>query len=125
MRMVRDVACRMDFGVLDTMAMDALDYIRNDWKAALLAQPRQSIVGDDEDVPLVDFITQPKIVKALLRSRADLLAEAGYMQNVAANWDNVTFNLTGSTLQFSIPVDLVPALHNIMVDEVATVPAGT
>jgi phage tail sheath gpL-like len=124
MRIVRDVACRTDFGVLDTMAMDALDYIRSDFAAALTAQPRQSIVADDAELPLVDFITQPKVVKALLRSRADLLQAAGYMTNVAANWDNVTVNLSGSTLQMAIPVSLVPALHNTMVRLDTAVPPG-
>jgi phage tail sheath gpL-like len=124
MRMVRDVACRMDFGVLDTNAMDVLDYIRSDFQAALTANPRQSIVGDDEDLPLVEFMTQPKVVKGLLRSRCDLLAKAGYMQNVATNWPNVNVELVGSTLSLSVPVDLIPALHNIMTRIDATVPAG-
>ena len=120
----RDVACRMDLGVLDTMAMDALDYIRNDFATALLSQPRQSIVADDQEVPLVEWMTQPSIVKSFLRSRADMLASAGYMTNVASNWENVTLNLDGSTLQLAIPISLIPALHNYMVRLDATVPAG-
>jgi len=122
--MSRDVACRMDFGVLDTMAMDALDYIRNDFTAALLSQPRMSIVADDADLPLVEWITQPKVVKAFLRARAEQLEAAGYMTNVASNWDNVTINLSGSTLQLAIPISLIPALHNYMVRLDATVPPG-
>jgi phage tail sheath gpL-like len=124
MRMVRDVACRMDFGVLDTNAMDVLDYIRLDFQQALAAQSRMMIVDDDADMPLVEFCTQPKQVKALLRSRADLLAKEGYMTNVATNWANVTTNLSGSTLQIAIPVDLIPALHNIMTRLDAVVPPG-
>lgn len=124
MRIVRDVACRTDFGVLDTQAMDSLDYIRSDWAGALAAQARQMIVGDDEDLPLVEFCTQPKIVKGLLRSRSDMLASAGYMQNLDKNWPNVTTNLSGSTLQIAIPVDLIPGLHNIMIREDAKVPPG-
>jgi phage tail sheath gpL-like len=109
MQMVRDVACRTDLGVLDTNAMDVLDYVRLDFGQALAANPRQSIVGDDEEMPLVEFITQPKVVKALLRSRADALAKEGYLQNVAANWVNVSVNLSGSTLQMSIPVSMAGA----------------
>ena len=124
MELCRDVACRMDFGVLDTMAMDALDYIRSDFAATLNAQRRMSIVADDADLPPVDFITQPKVVKGLLRSRADALAKAGYMTNVATNWPNVTVNLSGSTLQLALPIDLIPALHNVQVRMDATVPAG-
>ena len=120
----RDVSCRIDLGMLDTQAMDSLDYIREDMQAALVAQRRMSIVADDADLPPVDFITQPKVVKALLRSRADLLAKAGYMTNVATNWPNVTTNLSGSTLQIALPIDLIPALHNIMARLDATVPPG-
>lgn len=120
----RDVSCRMDFGVLDTQAMDALDYIRSDFEATLKAQNRLSIVEDDADLPPVEFITQPKVIKGLLRSRADMLAKAGYMTNVAALWPNVVVNLDGSTLQLSVPVALIPALHNIMVRMDATVPPG-
>ncbi len=120
----RDVSCRQDFGVLDTMAMDVLDYIRNDFASAILSQPRQSIVADDQEVPLLEWVTQPGIVKTFLRSRADMLASAGYMTNVASNWENVAVNLVGSTLQLAIPVSLIPALHNYMVRLDATVPAG-
>ncbi len=120
----RDVSARTDFGVLDTQTMDSLDFIRSDFEAVLKAQRRMSIVSDDADLPPVDFITQPKVVKALLRSRADLLAKAGYMTNVAKNWPNVNTNLSGSTLQISLPVDLIPGLHNYMVRMDAAVPPG-
>ncbi|MEE9367148.1 MAG: hypothetical protein V3W44_10700 [Dehalococcoidales bacterium] len=123
-QMVRDVSCRIDLGMLDTQAMDSLDYIREDFQATLTAQRRMSIVADDADLPPVDFITQPKVVKGLLRSRSDLLAKAGYMTNVAANWPSVTTNLSGSTLQIALPIDLIPALHSIMARLDATVPPG-
>jgi len=123
-QIVRDVCCRTDLGLFDTQGMDALDYIREDWEATLVAQRRLSIVEDTADLPPVEFITQPKVIKALLRSRADLLANAGYMTNVAENWPSVTVNLSGSTLQIAVPIDLIPALHNIMVRIDATVPPG-
>jgi phage tail sheath gpL-like len=122
--MVRDVACRTNFGVLDTNVMDVLDYIREDFRAALVAEPRLSIVDDDAEKPPVDFITSPRQIRGLLRSRADLLEQAGYMTNVETNWPNVVTNLSGSTLQLSIPVSLIPALHNIMVRLDAAVPPG-
>ena len=121
----RDVARRVHLGVLDTQCMDSLDYIRSDFETTLTAQRRMSIVADDADLPLVEFMTQPKVIKALLRSRADLLASAGYMTNVAANWPSVTVNLSGSTLQLALPIDLIPALHNLMVRMDADVPPGT
>jgi phage tail sheath gpL-like len=122
---VRDVCCRTSYGVLDTNAMDCLDYIRNDFATALTAQERLSIVDEDADKPPVDFITDPGKIRGLLRSRADLLEQAGYMTNVATNWPNVVTNLSGSTLQLAIPVALIPALHNIMVRLDAAVPAGS
>ncbi len=124
MAIVRDVTCRTNFGVLDTQAMDSLDFIRLDFSVALNANPRQIIVGDDEEVPLVDYATQPSIIKSMLRSRADILAPQGYMQNVAANWENVVINLSGSTVQISIPVSLIPGRHNTQVRLDAAVPPG-
>ncbi len=120
----RDVACRTSFGVLDTQAMDSLDYIRSDFQVTLTAQARMSIVGDDADLPPVEFITQPKVIKGLLRSRANLLEKAGYMTDVAKNWPNVTVNLSGSTLQLALPIALIPGLHNIMVRMDAAIPPG-
>jgi phage tail sheath gpL-like len=124
LEMCRDVMCRTNFGVVDSQVMDSLDYIRADFANALTANPRQSIVADDADLPPVDFITQPKAIKALLRARADMLADAGYMTNVATNWDSVVVNLSGSTLQLTIPVDLIPGLHNQMVRMDVAVPPG-
>ncbi|KKL03776.1 hypothetical protein LCGC14_2622720, partial [marine sediment metagenome] len=100
------------------------DFIRLDFSVALNANPRQIIVGDDEEVPLVDYATQPSIIKSMLRSRADILAPQGYMQNVAENWENVVINLSGSTVQISIPVSLIPGRHNTQVRLDAAVPPG-
>jgi phage tail sheath gpL-like len=124
MALVRDVTCRAGFGVLDTQAIDSLDFIRLDFAGALNKNPRQIIVDDGEEVPLVDYATTPGIIKSFLRSRADLLAPLGYMQKVAENWENVSVNLSGSTVQLSIPISLIPGRHNTMVRLDAAVPPG-
>jgi len=124
MEICRDVACRMDFGVMDSQTMDNLDYIRSDWAAAIRANPRMSIVADDADVPNLDWVTQPAVVKGELLGRAKMLEAAGCMTNVDTNWQYVTTNLSGSTLQIQIPVDLVPGLHNTQIREDAKVPPG-
>jgi hypothetical protein len=46
------------------------------------------------------------------------------MQKVAENWENVSVNLSGSTVQLSIPISLIPGRHNTMVRLDAAVPPG-
>jgi phage tail sheath gpL-like len=115
MVMVRDVSCRTEFGVLDGEVMDVLDYTRAAVAAKLTSLGRASIVDDDESVPPVEHITQPAAIKALIRTVFDELADTGYLTNVADNWDNVIIELSGSTVQMSIPTDVIPQLHNKMI----------
>jgi len=115
MVLVRDVISRTSFGVVDGTIMDSLDYVRASVAAKLATLSRMSIVDDDEDPPPVEHITQPGSIKALIRTVFNDLEAKGYVTNVADNWDNVVVELSGTTVALSIPTDIVPQLHNIMV----------
>jgi len=114
MAMVRNVMCRTSFGVVDGTIMDSLDYVREAVKAKLALLVRMSIVGDDEDPPPVEHITQPSAIKAMIKATFDELQDEGYLTNVDDNWPSVVIELDGTTVQISIPTDIVPQLHNIM-----------
>jgi phage tail sheath gpL-like len=121
-RVVREVIVLTLYGVVDGAVMDVYDYTRDYWASVISANlSRASIVSDTAVLPPVPHITRPKAVKSLLRGATDQLEQIGYLTNVETNWESVVVETTANTIKLSIPCEMVPQLHNVMISEQAAV----
>jgi phage tail sheath gpL-like len=116
-RIVRAVSIRTEYGVLDFALMPTLDYVRDDLATnGAIAFARCSIVGDDAELPDVEYVVQPKIISAWAKARCKEHERNGYLMNVDDNWENVEIEWDeANTVTMAIPVNMVPQLHNTMV----------
>jgi phage tail sheath gpL-like len=117
LRIVRAVSIRTEYGVMDFALMPTLDYVRDDLKTnGAAAFARCSIVDDDAELPDVEYVVQPKIIKAWAKSRCKIHEANGYLTNVDTLWDDVEIEWDeANTVTMAIPVAMVKQLHNTMI----------
>lgn len=117
LRICRAVSIRTEYGVMDFAIMPTLDYVRSDLRVnGSQAFSRASIVGDDDELPDVPHVVQPKLILAWAKNRCLMHQRNGYLQAVEANWVNAEIEWDGAnTVTMALPTSMVPQLHNTMI----------